>query len=70
MSHLTLRSIVGLILSTCLGFSQADIHDIAPGLLNALLTKMESAGTAEKVAENDHLMNCELFVSRLVAIIY
>jgi exportin-2 (importin alpha re-exporter) len=39
-------------------FSQADIHEIAPGLLNVLLTKIESARTAEKVAENDHLMKC------------
>jgi hypothetical protein len=48
-------------------FSQADIHDIAPELLNTLLTKIESANTAEKVAENDHLMKCELLYFRLVA---
>ena len=41
-------------------FAQADIHEIAPDLLNALLTKIESAGTAEKVAENEHLMKCTI----------
>jgi hypothetical protein len=39
-------------------FSQADIHDIAPQLLDTLLNKVLSAGTPEKVAENDHLMKC------------
>ena len=48
-------------------FCQADVHDIAPGLLAAILSKIESAGSAEKVAENDHLMRCaraSLFISR------
>jgi exportin-2 (importin alpha re-exporter) len=42
-------------------FSQADIHDIAADLLNALLRKIEAVGPpqAEKVAENDHLMKCK-----------
>jgi hypothetical protein len=39
-------------------FTQADIHDIAPSLLDAILTKIEAAGSAEKMAENDHLMKC------------
>ena len=39
-------------------FTQADVHDFAADLLNAVLTKMEGAGTPEKVAENDHLMKC------------
>ncbi|TFK31640.1 importin alpha re-exporter [Crucibulum laeve] len=39
-------------------FAQADIHDFAPALVDALLKKIESAGSAEKVAENDHLMKC------------
>ncbi|KAJ6621313.1 importin alpha re-exporter [Mycena sp. CBHHK59/15] len=43
-------------------FAQADIHDLAPSLLAALLLKIESAGTAEKVAENDHLMKCVMRV--------
>lgn len=42
-------------------FSQADIHDLAPELLNTLLVKIASPGTAEKVAENDHLMKCLRF---------
>ncbi|KAG6841642.1 hypothetical protein C0991_008627 [Blastosporella zonata] len=43
-------------------FTQADIHDFAADLVDALLTKIESAGTAEKVAENDHLMKCVMRV--------
>ncbi|KAG6828872.1 hypothetical protein H0H92_006481 [Tricholoma furcatifolium] len=43
-------------------FAQADIHDNAAQLVDALLTKIESAGTAEKVAENDHLMKCVMRV--------
>ena len=41
-----------------LRFAQADIHDFAQELLDALLDKIESARTASKVAENDHLMKC------------
>jgi exportin-2 (importin alpha re-exporter) len=41
-------------------FSQADIHDLAADLLNALLNKIEAAGPPEKVAENDHLMKCAM----------
>ena len=41
-------------------FSQADIHDVAQSLLDALLAKIEGAGSAEKVAENDYLMKCAL----------
>ncbi|KAJ7281661.1 CAS/CSE protein [Mycena rebaudengoi] len=43
-------------------FAQADIHDLAPSLLAALLAKIESAGTAAKVAENDYLMKCVMRV--------
>ncbi|KAF5378153.1 hypothetical protein D9615_007619 [Tricholomella constricta] len=43
-------------------FAQGDIHEFAPDLVDALLTKIESAGTAEKVAENDHLMKCVMRV--------
>jgi hypothetical protein len=39
-------------------FTPADIHSIAPELLNTVLTKVESAGSPEKVAENEHLMKC------------
>lgn len=42
-------------------FSQADIHDFAQNLLDTLLAKIASAGTPEKVAENDHLMKCMRF---------
>ncbi|KAF9463182.1 CAS/CSE protein [Collybia nuda] len=43
-------------------FAQADIHDLAPTLIEELLSKIESAGSAEKVAENDHLMKCVMRV--------
>ncbi|GLB42771.1 putative importin alpha re-exporter [Lyophyllum shimeji] len=43
-------------------FAQADIHEFAADLADALLTKIESAGTPEKVAENDHLMKCMMRV--------
>ncbi|KAG7451472.1 importin alpha re-exporter [Guyanagaster necrorhizus] len=43
-------------------FTQTDIHDFAADLLNALLTKIESAKTPEKMAENDHLMKCVMRV--------
>ncbi|OBZ72875.1 Importin-alpha re-exporter [Grifola frondosa] len=43
-------------------FSQADIQEIAPQMLDALLSKIESAGTPEKVAENDYLMKCTMRV--------
>ncbi|KAJ4471965.1 CAS/CSE protein [Lentinula aciculospora] len=39
-------------------FTQADIRDFASDLLGVLLSKIERAGSAEKVAENDHLMKC------------
>ncbi|KAJ7224424.1 CAS/CSE protein [Mycena pura] len=43
-------------------FAQADIHDFAPKFLATLLSKIENAGTPEKVAENDHLMKCAMRV--------
>ncbi|TRM64668.1 armadillo-type protein [Schizophyllum amplum] len=39
-------------------FAQADIHDFAADMINALLKKVEAGGTPEKVAENQHLMRC------------
>ncbi|KAF9816482.1 hypothetical protein IEO21_04087 [Rhodonia placenta] len=43
-------------------FTQADIHELAPHLLDALLTKIESAETADKIAENEYLMRCAMRV--------
>jgi exportin-2 (importin alpha re-exporter) len=40
-------------------FAQADVHDFAQGLLDALLTKIEAGVSPERVAENDYLMKCE-----------
>ncbi|EKM56806.1 uncharacterized protein PHACADRAFT_141741 [Phanerochaete carnosa HHB-10118-sp] len=39
-------------------FIQADIHEFAPDLIDALLKKVEQGATPEKVAENDYLMKC------------
>ncbi|XP_006455464.1 hypothetical protein AGABI2DRAFT_226927 [Agaricus bisporus var. bisporus H97] len=43
-------------------FAQADIHDYAANLVDALLTKVEVGQTPEKLAENDHLMRCTMRV--------
>ncbi|TDL23186.1 Cse1-domain-containing protein [Rickenella mellea] len=39
-------------------FAQSDVREIAPDIINAALTKVESGGTPEKIAENDYLMRC------------
>jgi exportin-2 (importin alpha re-exporter) len=44
-------------------FAQADIHDSALDLIDALLSRIEAARTPEKVAENDHLMKCTSYAS-------
>ncbi|PPQ86179.1 hypothetical protein CVT25_006922 [Psilocybe cyanescens] len=41
-------------------FAQADIHDSALEMIDALLSRIEAARTPEKVAENDHLMKCTM----------
>ncbi|KAF7308719.1 Importin N-terminal domain-containing protein [Mycena chlorophos] len=43
-------------------FGPADVQDFSANLLIALLGKIQSAGTPEKVAENDHLMKCSMRV--------
>ncbi|KAJ3756512.1 CAS/CSE protein [Lentinula raphanica] len=43
-------------------FAQADVREFASDLLGVLLAKVERAGSAEKVAENDHLMKCVMRV--------
>ncbi|KAG2159252.1 CAS/CSE protein [Suillus bovinus] len=57
---ITIDRILYIKKGTQLLFSQADIHDLAADLLNALLNKIEAAGPPEKVAENDHLMKCAM----------
>ncbi|EIW74080.1 importin alpha re-exporter [Coniophora puteana RWD-64-598 SS2] len=59
---ITIDRILALKRENRLLFSQADIHEAAPELLNAVLAKIEKAGTPEKVAENDHLMKCAMRV--------
>lgn len=39
-------------------FDQSDVRETAPSILNALLLKIESGRTPEKVAENDYLIKC------------
>lgn len=38
-------------------------------MLNAVLAKIEGAGTPEKVAENDHLMKCKLVSTLLLLLL-
>ncbi|KAG6917213.1 hypothetical protein DXG01_003418 [Tephrocybe rancida] len=59
---ITIERVLSIKQGNQLMFAQADIHDFAADLMDALLTKIESAGTAEKVAENDHLMKCAMRV--------
>lgn len=41
-------------------FTSSDVSSFAPELIAVILTKIESSGsTAEKLAENDHLMKCK-----------
>ncbi|PIL29858.1 hypothetical protein GSI_08065 [Ganoderma sinense ZZ0214-1] len=47
---------------TQLMFTEADVREVAPGLLNALLSKVEKAPSPEKMAENDYLMKCVMRV--------
>ncbi|KAI0749865.1 armadillo-type protein [Daedaleopsis nitida] len=47
---------------TQLMFTQADVHESAPPLLDALLSKIEKAPTPQKMAENDYLMKCAMRV--------
>ena len=39
-------------------FGQADIHEVAHDMLTALMDKIASGGSPEKVSENDYLMKC------------
>ncbi|PPR06747.1 hypothetical protein CVT24_013054 [Panaeolus cyanescens] len=55
---ITIDRILAIKQNNQLLFAQADIHESAPALINELLSKIESATTPEKVAENDHLMKC------------
>ncbi|KZT18357.1 importin alpha re-exporter [Neolentinus lepideus HHB14362 ss-1] len=43
-------------------FACADIRDFAPNLLDLLLSKIESGGSTQKVAENEYLMQCVMRV--------
>ncbi|KJA18706.1 hypothetical protein HYPSUDRAFT_45045 [Hypholoma sublateritium FD-334 SS-4] len=59
-SAITIDRILSIKQNNQLLFAQADIHDSALELVDALLTRIEAARTPEKVAENDHLMKCTM----------
>jgi len=40
-------------------FKPEDIQPFSVELIDTVLTKLESAGNPEKVAENDFMMKCE-----------
>lgn len=42
----------------CFRFGSSDIKNIASQMINALLVNIETAESATKAAENDHLMKC------------
>ncbi|KAH0831109.1 armadillo-type protein [Lanmaoa asiatica] len=59
---ITIDRILFIKKETQLLFTHADVQNFAADLLNAVLTKIEGAGTPEKAAENDHLMKCAMRV--------
>lgn len=50
-------------------FNQEDIREITPQILDTLLSKIESGGSPEKIAENDYLMKCERLCPAWVGVI-
>ncbi|KAF8871694.1 CAS/CSE protein, partial [Infundibulicybe gibba] len=59
---ITIDRVLSIKQNNMLLFVQADIREFAPESINTLLTKVEGAGTPEKVAENDHIMKCVMRV--------
>jgi exportin-2 (importin alpha re-exporter) len=41
-------------------FNQADVRPFAESILMACFTQIQRGDTPQKIAENDHLMKCEL----------
>ncbi|KAI5122027.1 hypothetical protein M0805_008018 [Coniferiporia weirii] len=58
----TIERILFIKRGTQLLFNHEDTREIAPQILNVVLTKIESGGTPEKIAENDYLMKCAMRV--------
>ena len=50
--------LVTVLMCNTIRFAQADVAELAPHIIDALLAKIEKQGTPEKVAENDYLMKC------------
>jgi hypothetical protein len=44
-------------------FAQADVHDFAQSLRDALLTRIKAGVSPEKVADNNYSMKCKFGVS-------
>lgn len=42
-------------------FTQTDTYDMAPELLEVILSMIESAGSPEKIAKIEHSMDCQYF---------
>ncbi|KAF5349357.1 hypothetical protein D9758_011786 [Tetrapyrgos nigripes] len=61
---ITIDRVLALKQNNQLVFAQADIRESAVTLLDALLKKIESANSPQKLAENDHMMKC---VMRVIA---
>ncbi|KAF8867606.1 CAS/CSE protein [Infundibulicybe gibba] len=59
---ITIDRVLSIKQNNMLLFVQADIREFAPESISTLLTKVEGAGTPEKVAENDHIMKCVMRV--------
>lgn len=59
---ITIERILFIKHGTVLLFLPDDIKGVAPGLINTIFTKLESAGSPEKVAENEFLIKCAMRV--------
>ncbi|KAK2460740.1 hypothetical protein APHAL10511_007210 [Amanita phalloides] len=59
---ITIDRILSMRQGNALLFSQADVHDSAPKLVDILLKKIEATGSPDKMAENDHLTKCVMRV--------
>lgn len=51
-------------------FKPEDIQPFSGDLTNTVLTKLESAGSPEKLAENDFMMKCERILGHLLVLLF
>ncbi|PAV17971.1 importin alpha re-exporter [Pyrrhoderma noxium] len=59
---ITIERILFIKRGTQLLFNQEDIRELAPQIINSVLTKVEAGGSPDKIAENDYLMKCAMRV--------